>query len=167
MYKDIWNRSIWKTEEDRPARIEDYSGDIDELNLSVRSFNCLKRAGCHKISDVLQILAEDEDGLRKIRNLGTRCENEIKESLAQYQALNPGRSYGQREEAPGKRRTVIVPRESVWEIDIERFHLSEKSFLNLRRKGIRKVKDLYDTEHTDEPGWFAVRELFDKIPAGR
>ena len=65
MYKDIWNRSIWKKEEERPARIEDYSGDIEELNLSVRSFNCLRRAGCQTVGDIMKSAIFDTSRLSK------------------------------------------------------------------------------------------------------
>ena len=43
--------------------------DITELNLSVRSYNCLKRAGCNTIRDIFYCMGEDGHGLRKIRKI--------------------------------------------------------------------------------------------------
>lgn len=53
---------------------------IDELELSVRSSNCLRRAGINTVED-LTIRTEDEMG--KIRNLGKKSLNEIKKKLAE------------------------------------------------------------------------------------
>ena len=52
---------------------------LDRLNLSIRSFNCLKRAGLHTVQDIL-----DRGTLQGIRNLGPRCITEIEEQLRQY-----------------------------------------------------------------------------------
>ena len=54
---------------------------IEELELSVRSFNCLSRAGIKTVYDILQL---DEEGISKIRNLGLICIDEIGKKLAQY-----------------------------------------------------------------------------------
>lgn len=49
---------------------------IEELDLSVRSFNCLKRAGLRTVSDLLAY-----GDLTNIRNLGYKCAEEIKRRL--------------------------------------------------------------------------------------
>ena len=53
---------------------------IEELDLSVRSNNCLKRAG---ISTVLELTQKSEDEMMKVRNLGKKSLKEVKEKLAQ------------------------------------------------------------------------------------
>ena len=53
---------------------------VDELDLSVRSYNCLKRAGISKISELLQ---KTEDEIMNMRNLGKKSVDEIKEKLAE------------------------------------------------------------------------------------
>jgi DNA-directed RNA polymerase subunit alpha len=53
---------------------------VDELDLSVRSYNCLKRAGITKISELLQ---KTEDEIMNMRNLGKKSVDEIKEKLAE------------------------------------------------------------------------------------
>ena len=52
---------------------------IEELDLSVRSNNCLKRAG---ISTVLELTQKSEDEMMKVRNLGKKSLKEVKEKLA-------------------------------------------------------------------------------------
>ena len=52
---------------------------IEELDLSVRSYNCLKRAG---IQTVLELTERSEDDMMKFKNLGKKSLKEIKEKLA-------------------------------------------------------------------------------------
>ncbi|MCR5041015.1 MAG: DNA-directed RNA polymerase subunit alpha [Clostridia bacterium] len=47
---------------------------VEELDLSVRSFNCLKRAGIHKVAD---LVGKSEDEMMKVRNLGRKSLDEI------------------------------------------------------------------------------------------
>lgn len=51
---------------------------LDELDLSVRTYNCLKR---HGVRTVEQLKTMTDDELATVRNLGTRCIDEIKEVL--------------------------------------------------------------------------------------
>ena len=82
---DVKNLNIWKPEEKQKPNNEAYLyTDIGDLNLTVRSFNCLKRAGCNTIQDVLNCIGEDGQGLRRIRNLGSRSETEILEKLRSF-----------------------------------------------------------------------------------
>ena len=52
---------------------------IDELDLSVRSYNCLKRAG---ITTVLELTEKTEEEMMKVKNLGKKSLKEIKDKLA-------------------------------------------------------------------------------------
>ena len=54
---------------------------IDDLELSVRSFNCLKRAGIQTVEELIQKTEED---MMKVRNLGKKSLKEVKEVLASY-----------------------------------------------------------------------------------
>ena len=56
--------------------------DIDELELSIRTYHCLKRAGIKTVEE-LQELSDDE--LKNIRNLGNKSLEEIKRKLARLQ----------------------------------------------------------------------------------
>ena len=52
---------------------------IEELDLSVRSFNCLKRAGINTVNDLIE---KSEEEMMKVRNLGKKSFDEVKEKLA-------------------------------------------------------------------------------------
>ena len=47
---------------------------IEELDLSVRSFNCLKRAGINTVGD---LIGKTEDEMMKVRNLGKKSLDEV------------------------------------------------------------------------------------------
>lgn len=51
---------------------------IEDLDLSVRSFNCLKRAGISVVGD---LVARSEDDMMKVRNLGRKSLEEVKKKL--------------------------------------------------------------------------------------
>ena len=51
---------------------------IEELDLSVRSFNCLKRAGIDTVEDLTNRTVED---MIKIRNLGKKSLEEVEQKL--------------------------------------------------------------------------------------
>ena len=52
---------------------------IDDLDLSVRSFNCLKRAGINTVEDLIQ---RTEDDMMKVRNLGRKSLEEVVQKLS-------------------------------------------------------------------------------------
>ena len=54
---------------------------IEELDLSVRSFNCLKRAGINTVEDLIN---KSEDDMMKVRNLGRKS---LEEVLAKLDSL--------------------------------------------------------------------------------
>lgn len=51
---------------------------IEELDLSVRSFNCLKRAGINTVED---LVSKTEEEMMKVRNLGRKSLEEVVEKL--------------------------------------------------------------------------------------
>ncbi|HHN74494.1 MAG TPA: DNA-directed RNA polymerase subunit alpha, partial [Acidobacteria bacterium] len=64
--------------EDEKLR-EHLDRSIDELDLSVRSYNCLKNAGIETVRDLVQ---KTEPELLKTKNFGRKSLNEIKEMMA-------------------------------------------------------------------------------------
>ncbi|MBR5521038.1 MAG: DNA-directed RNA polymerase subunit alpha [Oscillospiraceae bacterium] len=52
---------------------------IEDLDLSVRSFNCLKRAGIHTVEDLVN---KTESEMMKVRNLGRKSFEEVMQKLA-------------------------------------------------------------------------------------
>ena len=67
-------KEVEKVEENKYENIT-----IEDLDLSVRSYNCLKRAS---ISTVLELTEKSEDDMMKVKNLGKKSLKEIKEKLA-------------------------------------------------------------------------------------
>ncbi len=53
---------------------------IEELDLSVRSFNCLKRANINTVEDLIN---KTQDEMMKVRNLGRKSLEEVEHKLAQ------------------------------------------------------------------------------------
>ena len=51
---------------------------IEDLDLSVRSFNCLKRAGINTVDDLIN---KSEEEMLKVRNLGKKSFDEVREKL--------------------------------------------------------------------------------------
>lgn len=54
---------------------------IEELDLSVRSFNCLKRAGINNVEDLTN---KTEDDMMKVRNLGKKSLDEVINKLHSF-----------------------------------------------------------------------------------
>ena len=65
-------------EEDQKDKALEMS--IEELELSVRSFNCLKRAGINTVQELTQ---KSEDDMMRIRNLGRKSLDEVKNKLTE------------------------------------------------------------------------------------
>jgi len=63
-------------EEDETEKMLDMT--IEELDLSVRSYNCLKRAG---INTIQELTAKSEPEMIKVRNLGRKSLDEVKNKL--------------------------------------------------------------------------------------
>jgi len=53
---------------------------IEDLDLSVRSYNCLKRAGIHTVGDLIE---KSENEMLKVRNLGQKSLDEVIRKLAE------------------------------------------------------------------------------------
>ena len=63
-------------EEDQKEKVLEMS--IEELDLSVRSYNCLKREG---INSVQELADKSEADMMKVRNLGRKSLEEVKYKL--------------------------------------------------------------------------------------
>lgn len=64
--------------EDNKNKVLDMT--IEELDLSVRSYNCLKRAG---INTVEELIRRTEDEMMKVRNLGKKSLEEVQQKLVE------------------------------------------------------------------------------------
>ncbi len=64
--------------EDKKEKVLELS--IEELDLSVRSYNCLKRAGINTVEDLAN---KTEDDMMKVRNLGRKSLDEVLNKMAE------------------------------------------------------------------------------------
>ena len=62
--------------EDRQQKVLEMS--IEEMDLSVRSYNCLKRAGIQTVEELTQ---KTEDEMMRVRNLGKKSLKEVKDKI--------------------------------------------------------------------------------------
>ena len=61
-----------------PSKNNELEKQIEDLDLSVRSYNCLKRAGIHSVR---QLVEYSENDLLNIRNFGAKSIEEVKDKL--------------------------------------------------------------------------------------
>jgi DNA-directed RNA polymerase alpha subunit len=57
---------------------------IEDLDLSVRAYNCLKRAGIKTVAELVQRNQED---MMKVRNLGRKSLEEVEQKLEAHQPV--------------------------------------------------------------------------------
>ena len=70
---DAYNGEIM-VEKDNKGKEKVLEMTIEELDLSVRSFNCLKRAGINTVEDLIN---KSEEDMMKVRNLGRKSLEEV------------------------------------------------------------------------------------------
>ena len=66
-------------EEDKQTKVLEMT--IEDIDLSVRSFNCLKRAGINTVADLIK---KSESDLAKVKNLGKRSLEEVAAKLQSF-----------------------------------------------------------------------------------
>lgn len=64
-----------------PDRARAMAMPIEDLDLSVRPYNCLKRAGIHTVGDLIK---KTEDEVVAVKNFGRKSLDEVKEKLAAH-----------------------------------------------------------------------------------
>lgn len=80
-------------EEGIPSRVAD--APIEELELTVRAYNCLKRAGITKVGEILKRMEKGEEEMLAIRNFGKKSLDELVERLGEKNYLHvPGVDLG-------------------------------------------------------------------------
>lgn len=92
LFTELVSKQIGRTEKAPvgtvaiPQRL--YEMPIEDLNLTVRAYNCLKRAGITKVGQVLEM---SEDDLLGVRNFGHKSLDELRERLAAHGLLEHSR----------------------------------------------------------------------------
>ena len=72
---DVTGMMIEKTEDPKVKALET---SIEDLDFSVRAYNCLKRAGIHTVQD---LVSKSESDMMKIRNLGKKSLKEVLDKI--------------------------------------------------------------------------------------
>ena len=72
---DMSGMMIEKTEDPKTKALET---SIEDLDFSVRAYNCLKRAGIHTLQDLVN---KSENDMMKIRNLGKKSLKEVLDKI--------------------------------------------------------------------------------------
>ena len=75
-------------EEEEAIPNEIYDTPIEQLDLSVRVFNSLKRTGITKVGEMLEMLDRGEETMLAIRNFGEKSLDELKAQLRMKGFLN-------------------------------------------------------------------------------
>ena len=68
--------------------IENADMQIENLDLSVRVFNSLKRTGVTTVGDVLELLSKGEEAVMSIRNFGEKSLDELKDKMREKKFLD-------------------------------------------------------------------------------
>jgi DNA-directed RNA polymerase subunit alpha len=68
-------------EEEAPIPSRIYDAPIEDLELTVRAYNCLKRAGITKVGEILEKLSRGYDEILAIRNFGQKSLDELLSKL--------------------------------------------------------------------------------------
>ena len=68
--------SMVQPEEDKKDKVLEMT--IEELDLSVRAYNCLKRAGINSVAELVQ---KNQEDMMKVRNLGRKSLEEVEQKL--------------------------------------------------------------------------------------
>lgn len=76
----------------RSSAGKDYDRPIEDLDLSVRAYNCLKRSGITKIGQLLEMSEED---LLAVRNFGQKSLDELRVRLEALGYVSPARADGE------------------------------------------------------------------------
>lgn len=160
-YRSMKKIGFDKIYNDCPVVYKGFLGNlIDDLDLSIRSYNCLKRSKIHTVWDVVQLTYGD---LLKIRNLGKKHADEVVEKISKLGLeLRPERidntTWKNMIETKFQFKTVSEAKEAarsaerskyvdVLLMPIEELNFSIRAYNCLRRGGMKTVKDIISTPY--------------------
>ena len=119
---------------------------IEELNLSTRAYNCLRRRGYNTVEDLLKA---HENDLLKIQNMGPKSVKEIMEKIEPYREEYEAEQ--QRKIDEQKKLEIEETRQKIIDgtISIENLNLSTRAYTCLVRGGYRTVENLIGLTEKD------------------
>ena len=123
-----------------PQRL--YEMPIEDLNLSVRAYNCLKRAGITKVGQVLEMSVDD---LLGVRNFGHKSLDELRERLAAHGLLEHSRL-----NEVDESELVGDEEEASSEETGEPSYVNEKEAAATEEEGGDEYDDEYDEDEYDD-----------------
>lgn len=110
---------------------------IEDLNLSMRAYNCLRRYG---LLTVGQIVRKSEEELLSIRNLGRRSYDELRERMDEFGILDAAHSLPVIVADAGAKADPSPP--DVSRMPIEDLNLPMRTYSILRRANLRSLDQL-------------------------
>ena len=117
---------------EKPGNIEIDQIKLEELELSIRSYNCLKRAGKCTLADLAKMTLDD---FKHIRNLGRKSTEEVLAAMKRY-GIEPIKRTDENERD-------MESADSKWEnYLIDDLDLSVRAYNLLKRAGINTVGDI-------------------------
>jgi DNA-directed RNA polymerase alpha subunit len=138
-------------EEGIPSQV--YETPIEVLELSMRAFNCLKRAGITKVGEVLEKVSRGQGKeLLAIRNFGQKSLDELMEKLQE--------------------KGYLRGEEDQYDTSLEVLDLSTRIENTLKRAGIASVGEVLDKIEDEDPrellavpglGEKSVEEILDQL----
>ncbi len=140
---------------------EDFNNiPIEDLNLSKRSYNCIKRAGINCLSELV-VLTEEE--LYSMPNMGKKSVEELKSFIDN---LNSGNFYFKEDysEKPEQIQTFSI---EDWDPAVEEFDFSVRTYHGLKNSGIEYFSEIIDKEKEEFKemkglGNGSIKEIFQK-----
>jgi len=84
LLKGSMNEDLPTEEVEASEEVIEPETSIEELELSVRAYNCLKRAHINTVQELINILQNRPEELKKIKNLGQKTYEEIVEKVEKW-----------------------------------------------------------------------------------
>lgn len=143
-------------DENKSVEVEIGDLDIESLNLSVRSYNCLKRQGINKVSEFVKLSAED---LYDIRNMGRQSVEEVLATISCILNGSVGISKKEKILHYIDERTICNEPSSIVyvtssgsytdDMSVAELNLSKRPSGILNRSGFNTVYELIQTNYED------------------
>ncbi|MFH1485347.1 MAG: DNA-directed RNA polymerase subunit alpha [Chloroflexota bacterium] len=130
---------------------EQYDIPVEQLNLSVRTFNCLRRANITKAGEILE---RSEEDLLKIKNFGQKSLMELRERLQSMGLLTPEEPAPEEEPSSDEEPSaepIEPPEDEAPETSTEKLVDADKSAAGLMEETPQMGAEVADRE-TEPPG---------------
>jgi len=172
-FSEVQPEEMEEAEEEQagiPSKV--YDSPIEVLELSMRAYNCLKRAGITKVGEVLEKMSRGQGKeLLAIRNFGQKSFSELVDRLTEKGFVAPETEEPDTEGPDTEEEQAGILSE-VYDTPIEALELSMRAYNCLKRAGIAKVGQVLEKVSRGQAeellairnfGEKALDELVDKL----